>query len=251
MEVLVVIAIIAILATLLMTGLAQAKAKALRTQCANNVRQLGIGLQAYVAENNVYPLLVEELPGGPWMFTLRQTEVPASMIANRHIFFDQWWGQGVWRCPSASKPSDWSTNDSYFFYGYNCYGLSLLSDTNSLGLGGHHIWDFHGQSRSPAPAINEAEVTSPVDMMALADGFTGNNGIIRDGTMVFGRHLGIQDHLGGSKRSYARHQGRANVVFCDGHVESPTLNFLFVDTSDEALSRWNRDHQPHREKLAP
>ena len=44
---------------------------------------------------------------------------------------------------------------------------------------------------------------------------------------------------------------RANVVFCDGHVESPTLQFLFADTSDAALSRWNRDHQPHRERLAP
>ncbi len=43
----------------------------------------------------------------------------------------------------------------------------------------------------------------------------------------------------------------ANVAFCDGHVESPTLQFLFADTSDAALSRWNRDHQPHRERLAP
>jgi len=49
----------------------------------------------------------------------------------------------------------------------------------------------------------------------------------------------------------SRHQGKANVVFCDGHVESPTLAFLFEDTSDAALSRWNRDHQPHREKLSP
>jgi hypothetical protein len=40
-------------------------------------------------------------------------------------------------------------------------------------------------------------------------------------------------------------------VLCDGHVESPTLKFLFADTSDEALSRWNRDHLPHREKLTP
>jgi prepilin-type processing-associated H-X9-DG protein len=48
-----------------------------------------------------------------------------------------------------------------------------------------------------------------------------------------------------------RHQGKLNVVFCDSHVESPTLKFLFADTSDAALSRWNRDHQPHRERLAP
>jgi prepilin-type processing-associated H-X9-DG protein len=50
---------------------------------------------------------------------------------------------------------------------------------------------------------------------------------------------------------HARHQGKANVVFCDGHVESPTLEFLFADTSAAALSRWNRDHLPHREKLSP
>jgi prepilin-type processing-associated H-X9-DG protein len=31
--------------------------------------------------------------------------------------------------------------------------------------------------------------------------------------------------------------GKANVVFCDGHVESPTLKFLFEDTSDAALAR--------------
>ena len=43
--------------------------------------------------------------------------------------------------------------------------------------------------------------------------------------------------------------GKANVVFCDGHVESPTLKFLFEDTSDAALVRWNLDHLPHREKL--
>ena len=41
------------------------------------------------------------------------------------------------------------------------------------------------------------------------------------------------------------------MIFCDGHVESPTLQFLFADTSDVALSRQNRDHLPHREKLSP
>jgi hypothetical protein len=44
---------------------------------------------------------------------------------------------------------------------------------------------------------------------------------------------------------------KANVVFCAGHVESPTLQFLFEDTRDAALARWNRDHLPHREKLSP
>ncbi len=55
----------------------------------------------------------------------------------------------------------------------------------------------------------------------------------------------------GDSNATSRHQGKANVVFCDGHVESPTLQFLFEDTSAAALVRWNRDHLPHREKLSP
>jgi len=88
-------------------------------------------------------------------------------------------------------------------------------------------------------------------MIAIADDFYGGNGIIEDGGLVIGRTSGLQDYYGSTKRSYARHQGKANVVFCDGNVESPTLQFLFEDTSDEALSRWNRDHLPHRERLSP
>jgi prepilin-type processing-associated H-X9-DG protein len=61
----------------------------------------------------------------------------------------------------------------------------------------------------------------------------------------------VEAALDDTKHSFARHQGKANVVFCDGHVESPTLQFLFADTSDAALSAWNRDHQPHRERLVP
>jgi prepilin-type processing-associated H-X9-DG protein len=62
---------------------------------------------------------------------------------------------------------------------------------------------------------------------------------------------GLTNYFDSTKRACSRHQGKANVVFCDGHVESPTLEFLFEDTSDAALVRWNRDHLPHREKLSP
>ena len=79
----------------------------------------------------------------------------------------------------------------------------------------------------------------PSEMMAIGDSFGGSVAFLRD------------TDFANSKFVSSRHQGRANVVFCDGHVESPTLKFLFADTSDEALRRWNRDHLPHREKLAP
>jgi prepilin-type processing-associated H-X9-DG protein len=46
-----------------------------------------------------------------------------------------------------------------------------------------------------------------------------------------------------------RHQNKLNILLCDGHVESSPAPSLFDDSSDQALSRWNRDHLPHREGL--
>jgi prepilin-type processing-associated H-X9-DG protein len=90
-------------------------------------------------------------------------------------------------------------------------------------------------------------------MIAIGDGFAGGNGKIRDGVGNLERAYvtPVFADFGGTGRAYARHQGKANVVFCDGHVESPTLHFLFEDSSDAALVRWNRDHLPHREKISP
>jgi prepilin-type N-terminal cleavage/methylation domain-containing protein len=59
-EILIVIAIIAILAALLLPALSTAKAKGLRISCMNNLRQLGVGCQVYTADND--GRLVENWP---------------------------------------------------------------------------------------------------------------------------------------------------------------------------------------------
>jgi prepilin-type N-terminal cleavage/methylation domain-containing protein/prepilin-type processing-associated H-X9-DG protein len=64
-ELLVVIAIIAILAGLLLPSLAKAKAKAKSVQCADHLRQIGLGLGLWADDHGAkYPWLVEQAQGG-------------------------------------------------------------------------------------------------------------------------------------------------------------------------------------------
>lgn len=271
-EMLVVIAIISVLTALVLVGVNRAKAAAKRTQCASNVRQLGLALQQFVAENHAYPLHanVRYSAGGypehatKWNTALEQCALSGRDPWGLKALGTNWWLNTVWRCPNVGRSavqvgtSTSTTNYAVANYGYNACGLRRWKDADSLGLGGHK------GNRIPtnpvdspfldSPPVRESEVVNPSEMMAIGDGFVGGNGVIVDVITehrALQRTSGLQEIGGSTERANARHQNKANVVFCDGHVESPPLKFLFADTSDTALSRWNRDHQPHRERLSP
>jgi prepilin-type processing-associated H-X9-DG protein/prepilin-type N-terminal cleavage/methylation domain-containing protein len=250
-ELLVVIAIIGILAALLLPAVSQAKGRAQRIQCANNVHQLGAAMQVFIADYNVYPLFLNFNGGYPEHFKTWNSALENQISTHSHRKGWGWdWAdvKGVWHCPAASRHSTFPSNMHYVDYGYNGYGMSAIKDASLLGLGGHKCESATG---SFAPPVTESEIVSPSEMMAIGDGFKGENSIVQDGVSLLWRTYDAQGYFGSTRSSYARHQGKANVVFCDGHVESPTLKFLFEDTSDAALVRWNRDHLPHHEKLSP
>jgi prepilin-type N-terminal cleavage/methylation domain-containing protein/prepilin-type processing-associated H-X9-DG protein len=130
-ELLIVIAIIAILAALLIPALSTAKEKGRSAFCKNNLRQINIAFTIAVDENSGR---FGRIPGYGWKFMLETADNPWLDPSSMPQFWTNYWADGspVWNCPTAPP---WKNNSGGYWFGTarHGWGWSSLS-TSPTGI---------------------------------------------------------------------------------------------------------------------
>jgi prepilin-type processing-associated H-X9-DG protein/prepilin-type N-terminal cleavage/methylation domain-containing protein len=253
-ELLVTIAIIAILAALLLGAVQRGKSAARAAQCKSNLRQLGIALALYVGDHGMYPRGQANLPATGkvtmkvfaeavwWGNLMEYCSLPLPRDPDGVFTYETWYPP-ILRCPGSSVVFqsseywtwagrtfvDFTNQVTYAAYGYNLIGTS----------GPKNYWKSILDGMLPALALGlgagcqDGQVETPADMLAIGctQGSAGNARMLNPGM------AGLPGFW---------HGDRANMVFCDGHVEGVRSNAICA-TNELARVRWNKDHKPHPE----
>jgi prepilin-type N-terminal cleavage/methylation domain-containing protein/prepilin-type processing-associated H-X9-DG protein len=221
LELLVVIAIIAMLAGLILPPLNRAKARGQATYCSNNLRQLGLALQLYAAEqDDTLPYnmgtegihkTVEDKEYLNWVNNVMNWELDSE---NTNTTLLTTGGLGpyvagnasVYRCPADSVVSS-VQRDAGWTARVRSFSMNAM-----LGNAGEFL---EGDMNTNNPAYRQffrlSEVPSPAQIFAFVEEHPDS---INDGYFLnrFSNH-----EWNDLPASY--HNGGANFIFADGHAE--------------------------------
>lgn len=208
-ELLVAIAIIAILGGIGVSALGSSRERAAGATCAANLRQLGAAVQLYCVDHGgAFPRSYHSAGAN------REPGWVASIMPYLGESADHAPAGKVFRCPSDNNkdPSAGS------------YGLNVFFELTPDGD------DYAG---APASWRTSLCVTAPSRTILLAEVGGAAGGMAADHFMCH-----QWSSVGAAKNALAhdRHAGRANYLFVDGHVESLLVDETF---SSRRKNLWN------------
>lgn len=228
-ELLVVIAVIAVLAALLVPALAKGKAQARRAACASSLRQLALASQMYWADNDdrLFPYRFESDETGTryWFGWLaRGNEGERAFAAERGALHSYLKGAAVTTCPELdyrARSFKLKATGAAYGYGYNLHLSSPLAPAN--------------------PRLSR--IKSPVSVVLFAD--AGQVNTFQAPASPENPMLEEFYYVNATEATtHFRHAIRAGTAFMDGHVEPLPPDEAGLDRRlpKEVIGRLHRMH---------
>jgi len=226
-ELLVVIAIIAILAAILFPVFATAREKARQTQCASNLKQIGIAITMYTADYDE-------------CFPMSQFVEGSNKVSWRQVIQPYIKSTGLMICPD--NPNN-QTVIAAAVGGYPAINISYAGNTNEQGVYAQPspFWTYSPFSDPgySALAVPITVVVAPDQFITVLESVASRVAFdLGDAGYSVG-NAGCAVPAGSSQVPtwsclYAGHTGLTNYLFCDGHVKALT--------SMKTQNYWNYDN---------